>query len=98
MATVRARVFVRVRLRVRVSVRFRVSVVVVVVVSVQVRVRVRVRVSYDCPEYLYMGAQFPSPKRGRAPSAIFGPSPLWPNGCMDEGGTGKLALVQTTLC
>jgi len=29
----------------------------------------------------------PSPKGGRAPSLIFGPCLLWPNGWMDQGGT-----------
>jgi len=26
-------------------------------------------------------------KGGGAPSPVFGPSPLWPNGCMDHDGT-----------
>ena len=29
----------------------------------------------------------PLQKGGRAPSAIFGPCPLWPNGWMDQDGT-----------
>jgi len=28
-----------------------------------------------------------SPKSGRIPLPIFGPCPLWPNGCMDQDGT-----------
>ena len=34
-----------------------------------------------------MGTQLPSPKRGGAPSPIFGPCLLWPNGWMDQDGT-----------
>ena len=29
----------------------------------------------------------PSPKRGQSPLPIFGPSLLWPNCWMDQGGT-----------
>jgi len=34
-----------------------------------------------------MGTQLATQKGGGAPSPIFGPFLLWPNGCMDQDGT-----------
>jgi len=38
-------------------------------------------------DIVFDGTQLPSRKSGRAPSPIFGPFLLWPNGWMDQDGT-----------
>jgi len=38
-------------------------------------------------DFVLDGDPAPLPKKGRAPSPIFGPCPLWPNGWMDQDGT-----------
>jgi len=40
-------------------------------------------------DFVLDGDPAPLPKRGRRPSLIFGPCPLWPNGWTDQDGTWK---------
>jgi len=45
--------------------------------------------------YCDLGPSFPPQKRGRAPSPIFGPLLLWPNGWMHQGATRYGGRPQT---
>ena len=41
-----------------------------------------------------MGIQLPPPKKKGDSAQIFGPSLLWPNGCMDQDATTEVGLGQ----